>query len=66
MTTPHVMDLLAHGIPVTLLMDLSEPNGPDSYAINCTERPPGDPPEHQDPGPPAGPREQMGVPPDPW
>jgi hypothetical protein len=38
-----VMHLLDNGIPVTLLMDLSEPNGPDSYAINCTERPPGDP-----------------------
>jgi hypothetical protein len=37
------MELLAHGIPVTLLIDLSEPDGPDSYAINCTERPPGDP-----------------------
>ena len=43
MTTSPVMDLLAHGIPVTLLIDLSEPNGPDSYAINATERPPGDP-----------------------
>jgi hypothetical protein len=37
------MHLLEHGIPVTLLMDLSEPKGPDSYAINCTERPAGDP-----------------------
>jgi hypothetical protein len=37
------MDLLAHGIPVTLLIDLSDPAGPDSYAINSTERPPGDP-----------------------
>jgi len=43
MTTSPVMHLLANGIPVTLLMDLSEPNGPDSYAINCTERPAGDP-----------------------
>ena len=43
MTTSPVMHLLEHGIPVTLLMDLREPNGPDSYAINCTERPPGDP-----------------------
>jgi hypothetical protein len=43
MTIPPVMHLLDNGIPVTLLMDLSEPNGPDSYAINCTERPPGDP-----------------------
>jgi hypothetical protein len=43
MTTSPVMHLLEHGIPVTLLMDLSEPKGPDSYAINCTERPPGDP-----------------------
>ena len=43
MTTTPVMHLLACGIPVTLLMDLSEPKGPDSYAINCTERPPGDP-----------------------
>ena len=43
MTTSPVMHLLENGIPVTLLMDLSEANGPDSYAINCTERPPGDP-----------------------
>jgi hypothetical protein len=43
MTTSPVMHLLENGIPVTLLMDLSEPTGPDSYAINCTERPPGDP-----------------------
>jgi hypothetical protein len=43
MTISPVMHLLDHGIPVTLLMDLSDPDGPDSYAINCTERPPGDP-----------------------
>ena len=31
------------------------------------DRPADDPPEHQDPGPPAGPREpRMGIPQDPW
>ena len=43
MTTSPVMRLLENGIPVTLLMDLAAANGPDSYAINCTERPADDP-----------------------
>jgi hypothetical protein len=43
MTTSPVMDLLADGIPLTLLLDLAAPDGPDSLAINSVERPPGDP-----------------------
>jgi len=43
MTTSPVMDLLAHGIPLTLLLDLAREEGPDSRAINSVERPPGDP-----------------------
>ena len=43
MTTSPVMHLLEQGIPLTLLMDLAETRGPDSYGINCSERPPGDP-----------------------
>jgi len=42
-TTSPVMVLLERGIPLTLLMDLADQTGPDSYAINSTERPPGDP-----------------------
>ena len=43
MTTPPVMDLLARGVPLTLLLDLAGPEGPNSQAINAVERPPGDP-----------------------
>lgn len=43
MTTSPVMHLLGSGVPVTLLLDLAEPDGPDSAAINAVERPPGDP-----------------------
>jgi hypothetical protein len=42
-TTSPVMVLLAQGVPVTLLLDLTDPAGPDSKAINAVERPPGDP-----------------------
>jgi hypothetical protein len=42
MTTSPVKILLEHGIPLTLLLDLAEPDGPDSRAINALERPPGD------------------------
>jgi hypothetical protein len=38
-----VPEMLAAGIPISLLVDLSEPEGPDSVAINAVERPPGDP-----------------------
>ena len=38
-----VMNLFARGVPVTLLLDLLDPSGPDSFAINALERPPGDP-----------------------
>ena len=38
-----VMALLSRGVPLTLLLDLAEPAGPDSVAINAVERPPGDP-----------------------
>jgi hypothetical protein len=43
MTTSHVLDLLANGVPLSLLVDLADPAGPDSRAINAVERPPGDP-----------------------
>lgn len=43
MTTSPVMHLLASGVPVTLLIDLTDPDGPDSVAINAVERPPADP-----------------------
>ena len=43
MTTSPVMDLLARGVPLTLLLDLAEAEGPNSVAINAVERPPGDP-----------------------
>ena len=43
MTTSPVMHLLDSGIPLSLLIDLSNPDGPDSRAINAVERPPGDP-----------------------
>lgn len=32
-----VLNLLRHGIPLTLLMDLAAPNGPDSAAIARSE-----------------------------
>ena len=43
MTTSPVMNLLADGVPLSLLLDLADPAGPDSRAINAVERPPGDP-----------------------
>ena len=43
MTTSPVMELLAAGVPLTLLLDLADAAGPDSAAINAVERPPGDP-----------------------
>ena len=43
MTTSPVMELLAEGVPLTLLLDLADAAGPDSAAINAVERPPGDP-----------------------
>jgi hypothetical protein len=36
------MHLLARGVPLTLLIDLTDPAGPDSVAINGAERPPTD------------------------
>jgi hypothetical protein len=39
MTTAHVMNLLDHGIPITLLCDLASAADPDSAAINSVERP---------------------------
>jgi hypothetical protein len=41
-TTSPVMHLLDHGVPLTLLIDLLAPDGPDSIAINAAERPDGD------------------------
>jgi hypothetical protein len=38
MTSP-IMDLLAAGVPITLLMDLLDPDALDSVAINAVERP---------------------------
>jgi len=43
MTTSPVLTMLAHRVPLTLLLDLADPVGPDSAAINAVERPPGDP-----------------------
>jgi hypothetical protein len=37
------MHLLDSGVPLSLLLDLADPGGPDSIAINAVERPPGDP-----------------------
>jgi hypothetical protein len=37
------MHLLDSGVPLSLLIDLADPAGPDSRAINSVERPPGDP-----------------------
>jgi hypothetical protein len=42
-TTSPVMHLLESGVPLTLLIDLLAPSGPDSVGINSVERPPGDP-----------------------
>ena len=42
MTAP-IMDLLESGVPLTLLIDLADPVGPDSRSINAVERPLGDP-----------------------
>jgi hypothetical protein len=38
MTTP-IMDLLHAGVPITLLIDLLDPDALDSVAINAVERP---------------------------
>ena len=46
MTSP-AKHLLDNGIPLSLLLDLAEPDGPDSRAINAVERPPGDPLWHE-------------------
>lgn len=43
MTTPTAMELLAGGVPLTLLLDLADAAGPDSAAINAAERPATDP-----------------------
>jgi hypothetical protein len=42
MAGAHVMSLLDHGIPITLLCDLASRTEPDSAAINSVERPPSD------------------------
>ena len=42
MTAP-ILSLLESGVPLTLLIDLADPAGPDSRSINAVERPPGDP-----------------------
>jgi hypothetical protein len=34
-----VMAILASGVPLTLLLDLQHPDGPDSQAIYLLERP---------------------------
>jgi hypothetical protein len=41
--TSPVMDLLAAGLPLTLLCDLVSTRDPESAAVNLAERPPGDP-----------------------
>ena len=43
MTTSPVMTMLARGVPLTLLLGLADPAGPDSMSVNAVERPPGDP-----------------------
>jgi len=40
---PTILAWLDAGLPITLLYDLAEPDGPDSLAINAAERPAGDP-----------------------
>ena len=42
MTTSPVMDMLANGIPITLLCDLATTRNPDSMTICLSERPAGD------------------------
>jgi hypothetical protein len=42
MTPSPAKQLLDSGIPLTLLLDLADPDGPDSVAINAFERPAGD------------------------
>lgn len=42
MTTSPVMDMLAHGIPITLLCDLATSRDPESMTISLSERPIGD------------------------
>ena len=37
------MQLLAAGVPLSLLLDLAEATGPDSVSINAAERPEDDP-----------------------
>jgi hypothetical protein len=39
MAIAHVMNLLDHGIPISLLCDLASLAEPDSAAINSVERP---------------------------
>jgi hypothetical protein len=41
-TTSPVMQLLANGVPLSLLCDLVATAGPDSAAINLAERPAAD------------------------
>jgi hypothetical protein len=41
-TTSPVMEWLAHGLPLTLICDLTTTADPQSHAINLTERPAGD------------------------
>ena len=43
MATHPLMHWLAGGLPITLLCDLVDPDGPDSAAVNAAERPPADP-----------------------
>ena len=43
MTIFPIMKLLESGVPISLLLDLADPAGPDSMAVNAVERPPGDP-----------------------
>ena len=42
MATSPVMRLLADGVPITLLCDLTTTRAPESEAINLSERPAGD------------------------
>jgi hypothetical protein len=42
MTSADVMQLLADGVPITLLCDLASTADPESLAINSAERPAND------------------------
>ncbi len=60
MTTSVVMDWLAAGLPISLLCDLAEVNGPGSVEILELERPACDPVWQEAAGPQRAPRSALG------